>query len=191
MENVAEMSILQSEKATLQEMVADNLQIEIDKNNAILSIKNEVCSKAIPNEIYSALEASPKDYQLELFNMLSNDIKYQLVQSDKCKWITDELFGYDITKENVSDYLKLEYIDGDMKINLDWPFYGGYKPESIKGLDYLFTKGDGKIEISRMGGDFGVALGYGRNADGTFPSAAARSLLKTEKQSFVTTGIMD
>ena len=101
-----------------------------------------------------------------------NDIKYQLVQSDKCKWITDELFGYDITKENVSDYLKLEYIDGDMKINLDWPFYGGYKPESIKGLDYLFTKGDGKIEISRMGGDFGVALGYGRNADGTFPSAA-------------------
>lgn len=185
------MSVLQSEKAALQEMVADNLQIEIDKNNAILSIKNEVCSKTIPNEIYSALEASPKDYQLELFNMLSNDIKYQLVQSDKCKWITDELFGYDITKENVSDYLKLEYIDGDMKINLDWPFYGGYKPESIKGLDYLFTKGDGKIEISRMGGDFGVALGYGRNADGTFPSAAARSLLKTEKQSFVTTGIMD
>ena len=191
MENVAQMSILQSEKAALQEMVADNLQIEIDKNNAILSIKNEVCSKTIPNEIYSALEASPKDYQLELFNMLSNDIKYQLVQSDKCKWITDELFGYDITKENVSDYLKLEYIDGDMKINLDWPFYGGYKPESIKGLDYLFTKGDGKIEISRMGGDFGVALGYGRYADGTFPSAAARSLLKTEKQSFVTTGIMD
>ena len=191
MENVAQMSILQSEKAALQEMVADNLQIEIDKNNAILSIKNEVCSKTIPNEIYSALEASPKDYQLDLFNMLSNDIKYQLVQSDKCKWITDELFGYDITKENVSDYLKLEYIDGDMKINLDWPFYGGYKPESIKGLDYLFTKGDGKIEISRMGGDFGVALGYGRYADGTFPSAAARSLLKTEKQSFVTTGIMD
>ncbi|MBO5690772.1 MAG: hypothetical protein J6R96_02805, partial [Spirochaetaceae bacterium] len=188
---VSQMSVLQSEKAALQEMVADNLQIEIDKNNAILSIKNEVCSKTIPNEIYSALEASPKDYQLELFNMLSNDIKYQLVQSDKCKWITDELFGYDITKENVSDYLKLEYIDGDMKINLDWPFYGGYKPESIKGLDYLFTKGDGKIEISRMGGDFGVALGYGRNADGTFPSAAARSLLKTEKQSFVTTGIMD
>ncbi len=191
MENVAQMSVLQSEKVALQEMVADNLQIEIDKNNAILSIKNEICSKTIPNEIYSALEASPKDYQLELFNMLSNDIKYQLVQSDKCKWITDELFGYDITKENVSDYLKLEYIDGDMKINLDWPFYGGYKPESIKGLDYLFTKGDGKIEISRMGGDFGVALGYGRNADGTFPSAAARSLLKTEKQSFVTTGIMD
>ena len=191
MENVAQMSVLQSEKVALQEMVADNLQIEIDKNNAILSIKNEVCSKTIPNEIYSALEASPKDYQLELFNMLSNDIKYQLVQSDKCKWITDELFGYDITKENVSDYLKLEYIDGDMKINLDWPFYGGYKPESIKGLDYLFTKGDGKIEISRMGEDFGVALGYGRNADGTFPSAAARSLLKTEKQSFVTTGIMD
>lgn len=62
MENVAEMSILQSEKAALQEMVADNLQIEIDKNNAILSIKNEVCSKTIPNEIYSALEASPKDY---------------------------------------------------------------------------------------------------------------------------------
>ena len=191
MENAAQMSVLQSEKVALQEMVADNLQIEIDKNNAILSIKNEVCSKTIPNEIYSALEASPKDYQLELFNMLSNDIKYQLVQSDKCKWITDELFGYDITKENVSDYLKLEYIDGDMKINLDWPFYGGYKPESIKGLDYLFTKGDGKIEISRMGEDFGVALGYGRNADGTFPSAAARSLLKTEKQSFVTTGIMD
>ena len=127
MENVAQMSILQSEKAALQEMVADNLQIEIDKNNAILSIKNEVCSKTIPNEIYSALEASPKDYQLELFNMLSNDIKYQLVQSDKCKWITDELFGYDITKENVSDYLKLEYIDGDMKINLDWPFYGGIR----------------------------------------------------------------
>ena len=43
---------------------------------------------------------------------------------------------------------------------------------SHKGLDYLCTKGDGKIEISRMGGDFGVALGYGRNADGTFPSAA-------------------
>ena len=107
MENVAQMSILQSEKAALQEMVADNLQIEIDKNNAILSIKNEVCSKTIPNEIYSALEASPKDYQLELFNMLSNDIKYQLVQSDKCKWITDELFGYDITKENVSYTQKL------------------------------------------------------------------------------------
>ena len=191
MENVAEMSILQSEKAALQEMVADNLQIEIDKNNAILSIKNEVCSKTIPNEIYSALEASPKDYQLELFNMLSNDIKYKLVQSDNCKWITHELKGYDITKDNVGEYLKLEHINGVMKINLDWPYYGGYNPETIKGLDYLFTIGDGKLEISRMGSDTGNALGFGKNDDGSWPTAAQRGLLKNSKQSFVTTGVMD
>lgn len=108
---------------------------------------------------------------------------YALVKNSDQKWL---LTVYDlITPENAKDAIVLLKDNGKVRFNLAWPRYGGFVPESIGSIKEL----SGKLDVSRIGGDGGHSMSYGRNRDGTYPDASQRSLPKSAAT--VKTGAFD
>lgn len=65
-----------------------------------------------------------------------------------------------------------------MSFNLDWPKYGGYAPESISSIKNL----NGKVPVSRDGGDGGYTMGIGRNPNGTYSNNSERAIPKSSAE---------
>ena len=108
---------------------------------------------------------------------------YALVENSDQNWL---LTSYDlITPENAKDVILVSDENGKVRFNLAWPRYGGFEPESIGSIKDL----SGNLDVSRIGGDGGHSMSYGRNGDGTYPDASQRSLPKSAAT--VKTGRLD
>ena len=108
---------------------------------------------------------------------------YDLVKnSDQNRMLT----SYDlISPENAKEAIVFLNDNGKVRFNLAWPRYGGFVPESIASIKEL----SGKLDVSRIGGDGGHSMSYGRNGDGTYPDVSQRSLPKSAAT--MKTGILD
>ena len=108
---------------------------------------------------------------------------YDLVKNSDQNWL---LASYDlISPENVKDAIVVSDKNGKTHFNLAWPRYGGFIAESIGSIGEL----SGNLDVSRIGGDGGHSMSYGRNGNGTYPDASQRSLPKSAAT--VKTGRLD
>lgn len=91
------------------------------------------------------------------FNSLNSEEIYNIVKNSPESWAVE---GYDlITSHNAKYFIKLTTNSiGEKTFNLDWPYYGGYEPDTIASIGEL----SGKIPVSRDGGDGGFTMGYGK-----------------------------
>ena len=119
----------------------------------------------------------------DAFRNMSGEEVYALVENSDQNWL---LTSYDlITPENAKEAIVISDENGKTHFNLAWPRYGGFVPESIASIKEL----SGKLDVSRIGGDGGHSMSYGRNGDGTYPDASQRSLPKSAAT--VKTGRLD
>ena len=125
-----------------------------------------------------------KKYIILTFNSLNSEEIYNIVKNSPESWTVE---GYDlITSHNAKYFIKLTTNSiGEKTFNLDWPYYGGYEPDTIASIGEL----SGKIPVSRDGGDGGFTMGYGKNADGTYANNSERSIPKSSAK--VNTGTFD
>lgn len=133
---------------------------------------------------YSEFKKLGIDKQIETFNGLNSEEIYNLVKNSPEAWAVE---GYDlITPDNAKDFIKLTTNSaGEVSFNLDWPKYGGYNPSTISSIGNL----EGKIPVSRDGGDGGYTMGFGKNADGTYADNSQRAIPKSSAE--VSTGTFD
>lgn len=133
---------------------------------------------------YSDFKSLSTDEQIEKFANMSNAEIYDMVKNSSESWPVD---GYDkVTPENAKDFIVLNANDnGETSFNIDWPKYGGYDPKTISPISNL----NGKVEVSRDGGDGGYTMGIGRNADGSYDNNSMRSIPKSSAE--VNTGTFD
>lgn len=98
------------------------------------------------------------------FESLSSKQVYSVVENSDNKYFKSNLKTYDlITSKNAAEFIKFEGYNSEYKtanFNLKWPDHAGYDPETIGSLKTLIDSyPDGKIKVSRVGGDGGHALG--------------------------------
>ena len=109
----------------------------------------------------------------DAFRNMSGEEVYALVENSDQNWL---LTSYDlITPENAKEAIVISDENGKTHFNLAWPRYGGFVPESIASIKEL----SGKLDVSRIGGDGGHSMSYGRNGDGykdSYPRASAYTL---------------
>ena len=136
--------------------------------------------------LFEDLERLSGEEQLKMLSKMNGRNIYNLIDNgpDNISWITK---GYDlITPKNIKDFVKVTTnTAGDINFNLEWPIYGGYKPETISSIKDL----KGKIPVSRDGGDGGYTMGIGRNVDGTYSNNSQRAIPKSSAE--VNTGVFD
>lgn len=119
----------------------------------------------------------------DAFQKMTGEEVYTLVKNSDQKWL---LASYDlISPENTKEAVVLSDKNGKKRFDLAWPRYGGFVPESIASIGEL----SGKLDVSRIGGDGGHSMAYGRNRDGSYPDASQRSLPKSAAT--VKTGRLD
>ena len=133
---------------------------------------------------YNEYKKLSDDSKLLTFNSLNSEEIYNIVKNSPESWAVE---GYDlITSHNAKYFIKLTTNSiGEKTFNLDWPYYGGYEPDTIASIGEL----SGKIPVSRDGGDGGFTMGYGKNADGTYANNSERSIPKSSAK--VNTGTFD
>ena len=123
---------------------------------------------------YNEYKKLSDDSKVLTFNSLNSEEIYNIVKNSPESWAVE---GYDlITSHNAKYFIKLTTNSiGEKTFNLDWPYYGGYEPDTIASIGEL----SGKIPVSRDGGDGGFTMGYGKNADGTYANNSERSIPKS------------
>ena len=133
---------------------------------------------------YNEYKKLSDDSKVLTFNSLNSEEIYNIVKNSPESWAVE---GYDlITSHNAKYFIKLTTNSiGEKTFNLDWPYYGGYEPDTIASIGEL----SGKIPVSRDGGDGGFTMGYGKNADGTYANNSERSIPKSSAK--VNTGTFD
>ena len=133
---------------------------------------------------YNEYKKLSDDSKVLTFNSLNSEEIYNIVKNSPESWAVE---GYDlITSHNAKYFIKLTTNSiGEKMFNLDWPYYGGYEPDTIASIGEL----SGKIPVSRDGGDGGFTMGYGKNADGTYANNSERSIPKSSAK--VNTGTFD
>ena len=133
---------------------------------------------------YNEFKKLSDDSKVLTFNSLNSEEIYNIVKNSPESWAVE---GYDlITSHNAKYFIKLTTNSiGEKTFNLDWPYYGGYEPDTIASIGEL----SGKIPVSRDGGDGGFTMGYGKNADGTYANNSERSIPKSSAK--VNTGTFD
>ena len=133
---------------------------------------------------YNEYKKLSDDSKVLTFNSLNSEEIYNIVKNSPELWAVE---GYDlITSHNAKYFIKLTTNSiGEKTFNLDWPYYGGYEPDTIASIGEL----SGKIPVSRDGGDGGFTMGYGKNADGTYANNSERSIPKSSAK--VNTGTFD
>ena len=133
---------------------------------------------------YNKFKKLSDDSKVLTFNSLNSEEIYNIVKNSPESWTVE---GYDlITSHNAKYFIKLTTNSiGEKTFNLDWPYYGGYEPDTIASIGEL----SGKIPVSRDGGDGGFTMGYGKNADGTYANNSERSIPKSSAK--VNTGTFD
>ena len=133
---------------------------------------------------YNEYKKLSDDSKVLTFNSLNSEEIYNIVKNSPESWTVE---GYDlITSHNAKYFIKLTTNSiGEKTFNLDWPYYGGYEPDTIASIGEL----SGKIPVSRDGGDGGFTMGYGKNADGTYANNSERSIPKSSAK--VNTGTFD
>lgn len=159
---VSQMSVLQSEKAALQEMVSEqvirfrNEQIR-DYNNLTYEEKKQLLSEITSKEMYEMIQ-----------------------ENSNCNWIIRE---YDlITKDNIKDIVILR---SDGSLNLNWPKYAGLQLESIESIGSM----SGKVYVSRSGSPSGNTIGYGNTVEAWYASNSQRAIPSSTSE--IQVGIMD
>ena len=159
---VSQMSVLQSEKAALQEMVSEqvirfrNEQIR-DYNNLTYEEKKQLLSEITSIEMYEMIQ-----------------------ENSNCNWIIRE---YDlITKDNIKDIVILR---SDGSLNLNWPKYAGLQLESIESIGSM----SGKVYVSRSGSPSGNTIGYGNTVEAWYASNSQRAIPSSTSE--IQVGIMD
>ena len=133
---------------------------------------------------YNEYKKLSDDSKVLTFNSLNSEEIYNIVKNSPESWAVE---GYDlITSHNAKYFIKLTTNSiGEKTFNLDWPYYGGYEPDTIASIGELSCK----IPVSRDGGDGGFTMGYGKNADGTYANNSERSIPKSSAK--VNTGTFD
>ena len=133
---------------------------------------------------YNEYKKLSDDSKVLTFNSLNSEEIYNIVKNSPESWAVE---GYDlITSHNAKYFIKLTTNSiGEKTFNLEWPYYGGYEPDTIASIGEL----SGKIPVSRDGGDGGFTMGYGKNADGTYANNSERSIPKSSAK--VNTGTFD
>ena len=133
---------------------------------------------------YNEFKKLSDDNKVLTFNSLNSEEIYNIVKNSPESWAVE---GYDlITSHNAKYFIKLTTNSiGEKTFNLEWPYYGGYEPDTIASIGEL----SGKIPVSRDGGDGGFTMGYGKNADGTYANNSERSIPKSSAK--VNTGTFD
>ena len=133
---------------------------------------------------YNEYKKLSDDSKVLTFNSLNSEEIYNIVKNSPESWAVE---GYDlITSHNAKYFIKLTTNSiGEKTFNLDWPYYGGYEPDTIASIGEL----SGKIPVSRDGGDGGFTMGYGKNADGKYANNSERSIPKSSAK--VNTGTFD
>ena len=133
---------------------------------------------------YNEFKKLSDDSKVLTFNSLNSEEIYNIVKNSPESWAVE---GYDlITSHNAKYFIKLTTNSiGEKTFNLEWPYYGGYEPDTIASIGEL----SGKIPVSRDGGDGGFTMGYGKNADGTYANNSERSIPKSSAK--VNTGTFD
>ena len=133
---------------------------------------------------YNEYKKLSDDSKVLTFNSLNSEEIYNIVKNSPESWAVE---GYDlITSHNAKYFIKLTTNSiGEKTFNLDWPYYGGYEPDTIASIGELSDK----IPVSRDGGDGGFTMGYGKNADGTYANNSERSIPKSSAK--VNTGTFD
>ena len=133
---------------------------------------------------YNEFKKLSDDNKVLTFNSLNSEEIYNIVKNSPESWAVE---GYDIiTPQNAKNFIKLTTNSvGEKTFNLDWPYYGGYEPDTIASIGEL----SGKIPVSRDGGDGGFTMGYGKNADGTYANNSERAIPKSSAE--VNTGTFD
>lgn len=133
---------------------------------------------------YNEFKKLSDDNKVLTFNSLNSEEIYNIVKKSPESWVVE---GYDIiTPQNAKNFIKLTTNSvGEKTFNLDWPYYGGYEPDTIASIGEL----SGKIPVSRDGGDGGFTMGYGKNADGTYANNSERAIPKSSAE--VNTGTFD
>ena len=124
------------------------------------------------------------DEQIATYNNADNKTAYKIIEASNCSWCVT---AYDlITPENVKDFVIIyANDDGTTSFNLCWPIYGGYEPETIASIKEL----SGEVDVSRVGGDGGYCICYGKNEDGSEYTMSQRSVPVSSSEA--TVGVMD
>ena len=97
---------------------------------------------------YNEYKKLSDDSKVLTFNSLNSEEIYNIVKNSPESWAVE---GYDlITSHNAKYFIKLTTNSiGEKTFNLDWPYYGGYEPDTIASIGELSCK----IPVSRDGGD--------------------------------------
>jgi hypothetical protein len=172
---MANRQMAENQKLVLRPDKAENLSLEmLHERQEIVSILADPTQKAGINS--STVTQYIKD--------LDSGTVYDIVKNSDSAWVVN---NYDlITPQNAAEFVVCTGVDGGkITYNLDWPKYGGYDVDTIKGLGDM----SGTVEVSRVGGDGGCAIGYGRNSDGTHFNSSQRSI--PTSQSFANVGQMN
>ena len=98
------------------------------------------------------------------FKQMSSEQVYSVVQNSDNEYFKSNLKTYDlINSKNAAEFIVFGGYNSEYKtanFNLDWPNHAGYDPDTITSLKTLIDSSpDGKIEVSRVGGDGGHAIG--------------------------------
>ena len=120
---------------------------------------------------YEEFKSLTAEEQIKVFNKMSSEAVYELIKASSESWVVN---SYDlITPQNVKGFAILRVNDqGETSFNIDWPKYGGNDPNTIASIIGL----TGTFYSSRVGGDGGYTISFGKNADGTYPNCSQRSM---------------
>ncbi|MBE5840472.1 MAG: hypothetical protein E7304_03590 [Butyrivibrio sp.] len=131
----------------------------------------------------TAMQIDPESVT-QTIRKLDSETVYKMVSESDQSWITK---NYDlITPKNASECIVCSEIkNGEVVYNLDWPKYGGYEIDSIKGIAEL----SGEVDVSRVGSDYGCAMAIGKNENGLQFNNSQRAI--PTSNSLVETGRMD
>lgn len=125
-----------------------------------------------PDMIYVGMELVIPDVMTkEQFFAMDGQAAYDYVGSSADSWVVS---SYDlITPENILETVVVtDRGDGTLSFNLAWPSYGGYEVSTIQSIGDL----SGTTEISRIGGDGGYSICFGKNPDGSEFTASQRAI---------------